>query len=52
MIKESIQHTIQLIETIKKVDPATYQDQKLVLDDLVRQMRLVIDSLERHQKVA
>jgi len=52
MIKESVQHTIQLIETIKKVDPTAYQDQKLVLDGLVLHMRLVIDSLERHQKVS
>jgi hypothetical protein len=52
MIKESIQQTIKLIEDLQRIDPAVYQDQKLVLDDLVRHMRLVIDSLERHQKVA
>lgn len=36
MIKEFIQQTSQLIEIIKKVDPATYQDHRHVLDDLVR----------------
>jgi len=52
MINESIQQTIKLIEDVQLINPATYQDQKLVLDDLVRHMRLVLDSLERHQKVA
>ena len=52
MIKESIQQTIKLIEDVQLIDPATCQNQKLVLDDLVRHMRLVLDSLEGHQKVA
>lgn len=52
MIKESIQQTTQLIESVKKVDPEAYQEHEIVLDHLVFHMRLVIDSLERRQKVA
>lgn len=32
MIKESIQQTIRLIETIQKVSPTDYQDKKYELD--------------------
>lgn len=51
MIKESIQQTIQLIETIKKVDPAAHQEDEIAIDHLVRHMRLVIDRLEKNKEV-
>jgi len=52
MIKDSIQNTIRLIEDIQREAPAAYQEDEIALDYLVRHMRLVIDSLERHHKVA
>ena len=51
MIKESIQQTIRLIETIQKVSPEDYKDKKYELDILVQHMRFVIDRLEKHKKV-
>lgn len=47
MIKESIQQTIRLIETIQEVSPEDYQDKKYELDILVQHMRFVIERLER-----
>lgn len=47
MIKESIQHTIKLIEDIKKVDPAAYQEQKKELNELVQYMKLVVSHLDK-----
>jgi hypothetical protein len=52
MIRESIQQTINLIETTRKAEPAAYQEDEIVLDDLVNHMRLVIDSLNVSKEVA
>ena len=46
MIKESIQHTIKLIQDIQLVNPSLYQEQKEELDELVRHMELVTSHLE------
>ena len=46
MIKESIQHTIKLIEGIQKVDPKAYKDEKVYLESLVQHMKIVIVKLE------
>ena len=45
MIKESIKHTIKLIEDIQKVSPAAYQEQKTELNKLIEHMREVINQI-------
>ena len=45
MIKESIQHTITLIEVTQKVDPAKYQEQEIELNKLVQHMQEVINQI-------
>jgi hypothetical protein len=50
MIKESIQTTVKLIEDIQKVDPITYQDEKIELDDLVKHMKIVLVNLNKAKK--
>ncbi len=45
MIKESIQHTIALIEDIQKVNPSAYQAQKNELNKLIEHMREVINQI-------
>ncbi len=51
MIKESIQQTIQLIETVKKVDPTAYLEQRKELEALVQQMKIVTISLSKDKTV-
>lgn len=50
MIKESIQQTIRLIETIQKVSPEDYQEHKYELDILVQHMNFVLERLDREKK--
>ena len=45
MIKESIQHTMRLIEDIQKVDPAAYQEQEIELNKLVQHMKVIINQI-------
>jgi hypothetical protein len=47
MIKESLGHTIRLIEDIQKVDPVLCQELKAELDDLVQHMKIVMGNLDR-----
>ncbi len=47
MIKESIQQTVRLIETLQEVSPEDYQDKKYELDILVQHMRFVIGRLDK-----
>ncbi len=46
MIKESIQQTTRLIETIQKVSPEDYDEHKYELDILVQHMKFVLDRLD------